>query len=208
MDQQELDTVVVTGTGSASSVPDTLVLDLLLSAHGQTVGEALSALTRASRAAHEALPGSTPRTHGLGVHPRHDHQGRQVGHTAYQSLQVRAGDPSAAGELLTRLGDAVGDALGVDGVRQEVAAPGPLHEQARERAFADARRRAGQYAALAGRELGEVVRVRDGVASGPGPMAAADARFAMESGPTVQPAAHEVTAVVEVTWLLEPRAQR
>ncbi|GAA5159000.1 SIMPL domain-containing protein [Ornithinimicrobium tianjinense] len=202
MEAREPDTVVVTGTGTTTAAPDTLVLDLQLSAHGQTVGEALAALTAASRAAHEALPGSTPRTHGLGVHPRHDHQGRQVGHTAYQSLQVRAGDPSAAGELLTRLGDAVGDALGVDGVRQEVASPGPLHEQARERAFADARRRAEQYAALAGRELGPVVRLRDGAPSGPGPMAAADARFAMASGPTVQPADHEVVAVVEVTWEL------
>ena len=70
------------------------------------VAEALAALTRASHAAHEALPGTLPRTHGLGVHPRHDHQGRQVGHTAYQALQLRVGDPSAAGELVQRLGEA------------------------------------------------------------------------------------------------------
>ncbi|WP_122260872.1 SIMPL domain-containing protein [Ornithinimicrobium cerasi] len=196
------DTVVVLGTGRASAAPDTLVLDLQLAAHGQTVAEALAALTRASHAAHEALPGTLPRTHGLGVHPRHDHQGRQVGHTAYQALQLRVGDPSAAGELVQRLGEAVGDALGVNGLRQEVAEPAGLLREARERAFEDARERAEQYAALAGRELGPVARVREAGTSVPGPQEAADARFAMASGPVVDPADQELVAVVEVTWRL------
>jgi hypothetical protein len=195
------DTVVVQGTGRASAAPDTLVLDLQLASHGQTVAEALAALTRSSRAASEALPGTRPRTSGLGVHPRHDHQGRQVGHTAYQSLQVRVGDPSAAGDLVQRLGEAVGDALGVNGLRQELADPSGLLREARRLAFEDARERAEEYAALAGRELGPVARVREGGAPGPSPMAA-DARFAVASGPVVDPTDHEVVAVVEVAWRL------
>ena len=71
-----------------------------------------------------------------------------------------------------------------------------------QRAFEDARERAEQYAALAGRELGPVARVREAGTSVPGPQEAADARFAMASGPVVDPADQELVAVVEVAWRL------
>lgn len=197
------DTVVVTGTGRASAAPDVLVLDLRLEGHGATVGEALSALSHASRAAHDALPDHRPRTHGLGVHPRHDRHGEPVGHTAYQSLQVRTDDPEAAGALVQSLGEAVGDALGVEGLRHEVADPSGLQRRARERAFGDAVERAEQYAELAGRVLLGVRWVREPGTGGPRPLAD-HARMAMAAGPAVDPAEHEVTAVLEVAWHLQP----
>ncbi|MDO5738948.1 MAG: SIMPL domain-containing protein [Ornithinimicrobium sp.] len=197
------DTVVVSGTGRASAAPDSLVLDLQLEGHGSTVSEALAALTMASRACVEALPGHAVRTHGLGVHPRHDHQGQQVGHTAYQQVQVRTADPAGAGDLIQRLSDAVGNGLGVNGLRPEVADTAELSRQARDRAFTDARGRAEQYAALAGRALGGVLQVREGGVDGaPRPYGREDARMAMASGPVVDAADHEVVATVEVTWSL------
>lgn len=203
MRSPDADTVVVTGTGRASAAPDVLVLDLRIEGHGATVGEALSALSRASRACHDALPDQRLRTHGLGVHPRHDRQGERAGHTAYQSLQVRTGEPDAAGALVQRLGEAVGDALGVEGLRQEVADPSDLKRQARERAFGDAVERAEQYAELAGRVLLGVLSVREPGAGGPRPAGDQMMRAAMAAGPVVDPAEHEVTAEVEVTWQLE-----
>ena len=197
------DNVVVLGTGRAAAAPDTLVLDLQLEAHGATVAEALTALTEASRSCHEALPGLSVRTHGLGLHARHDHQGRQVGHTAYQQLQVRADDPGSAGDLVQRLSGAVGNALGVNGLRPELSRTADLETQARERAFEDARSRAEQYAALVGRVLGTVREVREGQPAGPRPMMAADARVSMAAGPVVDSADHEVRVTVEVTWALE-----
>ena len=193
-------TVTVTGTGRAGGRPDTLVLDLRLQAHGTTVGEALTALTRASHACHDALPGLSVRTSGLGVHPRHE-QGHQRGHTAHQSLQVRTGDPSSAGELVQRLVDVVGDALGVDGLRHELADTSGLHRRAREQAFADAAVRAEQYAALAGRHLGAVSRVRE-PGSGTGPVPVGAVRTAMAAGPVVEAEDLEVVAVVGVVWEL------
>lgn len=197
------DTVVVTGTGRASAAPDVLVLDLRLEGHGRTVGEALTALTRASRSCHDALPGESVRTHGLGVHPRHDRQGNQAGHTAYQSLQVRTGDPARAGELVQRLGEAVGDALGVEGLRHEVSDTASLQRLARERAFGDAVERAEQYAELAGRVLLGVRSVREPTVGGPRPAGDQMMRASMAAGPVVDPGEHEVGAVVEVTWQLE-----
>ncbi|GGK66413.1 SIMPL domain-containing protein [Ornithinimicrobium pekingense] len=195
-------TVVVIGTGRAGAVPDTLVLDLQLEGHGASVAEAIEALTGASQASHDALPGVDLRTSGLGVHPRHDHQGTQVGHTAYQSLQLRAPDPSAAGNLVRRLGEVVGDALGVTGLRAELADTAELDRRAREAAFDDARGRAEQYAALAGRAVVGVLHVRELVDGPVQPFPRAEARMAAAGGPVVGPADHEVTATVEVTWQL------
>lgn len=202
MDVPDDDSITVTGTGRAGGPPDTLLLDLRLQAHGTTVGEALTALTRASHACHDALPGLSVRTHGLGVHPRHE-QGHQRGHTAYQSLQVRTPDPSGAGELVQRLVDVVGDALGVDGLRHEPADANGLARRAREQAFADAAVRAEQYATLAGRRLGAVRRVREPGVSGPSPMPAGTAQAAMVAGgPQVHAEDPEIVAVVEVVWEL------
>lgn len=197
------DTVIVIGTGRAAAVPDGLVLDLQLEGHGSSVAQALDALTADSRAAHGALPDHDVRTHGLGVHPRHDHQGRQVGHTAYQSLQVRTDDPEQVGALVQRLGEAVGDGLAVHGLRTEVADSTEPARLARERAFADARQRAEEYAAHAGRDLGPVLWVREVTLGGPRPMEdMAEARMAMAAGPVTRPGDHELAAQVEVGWSL------
>lgn len=198
------DTVVVVGTGRAGAAPDTLVLDLRLEGHGSTVAAALEALTRASRACHDALPEVSLRTHGLGVHPRHDHSGtgRVVGHTAYQSLQVRTADPSGVGDLVSRLSQVVGDALGVDGLRAELSGTTELERRARELAFADARARAEQYAALADRAVVGVLKVREIVDGPPRPYPGAEVRMAMADGPVVDAADHAVTVTVEVTWRL------
>ena len=203
MDPQ--DTVVVTGTGRASAPPDAIVVDLQLEGHGPTVGQALSALTAATRACQEALPGRRVTTHGLGLHPRHDHQGRQVGHTAYQSLQVRTDDPQQVGVLVGELAEAVGTGLGVNGLRPEISDPTEPARTARARAVEDARAKAEHYAQLAERALGPVLWVREGGGKPIRPREGADARMAMASaGPAVDPADQEVLAVVEIGWALRP----
>lgn len=198
------DTVTVVGTGRAGAAPDTVVLDLQLEGRGATVAEALQALSAASAACHDALPDTHLRTSDLGVHARHDHTGSGgiVGYTATQSLTLRNPDPTAAGDLVRRLSEVVGDALGVNGLRAELSDTTELERRARELAFEEARARAEQYAALAGRAVTGVLRVRE-TGDGPvSPFPRADVRLAMASGPVVRAADHEVTATVEVTWEL------
>ena len=195
------DTVVVTGTGRAGAAPDTLVVDLQLEGHGPTVAEALEALTTAVRACQDALPGQRLRTQGLGLHPRHDTSGRQVGHTAYQSVQVRTAEPTQVGGLVARVAEAVGSGLGVGGLRPELSDPTELGWRAREAAVDDARTRAEHYAQLTGRSLGPVLWVREPGAPPVHPFPVAEAR-ALASGPAVDPADTEVVTVVEVGWAL------
>ena len=201
------DTVVVAGTGRASTAPDSLVLDLQLEGHGASVPEALTALTLATAAAGEALPSHELKTHRLGLRPRHDHQGRQSGHTAYQSLQVRTTDPTGAGELVHRLAEATGSALGVNGLRPEISDTSDLERQARELAVADARARAEQLAELGGRVLGPMLWVREDAGGPVRPQGVPEARMALAAGgPAVDPADQEILVTVEIGWALRPDA--
>src|SRR6478609_7521834 len=102
------------------------------------------------------------RTTGMGVSTRWDRDGHGVvGYTAFQSLRLLVRDRDRVGELIKALARAAGDAFGLDGVTLEVADPAPLLERARTAAFDDARAKAEQYAALAGRPLGPVLRVTE-----------------------------------------------
>lgn len=196
------DTIVVTGTGRAGAPPDTLVLLLQLETSGPNVAEALAGLSAASQACHEALPEHRVTTHGLGVHAAHDHQGRRTGHTAIQQLHVRTQDAAGAGQLVQRLSEVVGDALGVNGLNPELSDTSAVASAARERAYADALARAEDYARLAGVRVGEVLWVREHGLPGPRPLGGPERAMAMSSGPVVEPAEHEVVASVEVAWQL------
>ncbi|WP_151524601.1 SIMPL domain-containing protein [Serinicoccus kebangsaanensis] len=196
------DRIVVTGTGRAGATPDSVVLDLYLEGHGSTVAQALQALTAASQACTDALPDHRVRTHGLTLHPRHDHHGAPRGHTAAQSLRVVAPDPGRAGELVAVLAEAVGDALTVQSLRPEVSDVTALEVRAREAALLDARRRAEEYAALVDRAVGRAVTIEE-LPEHAGPVPGDAAAMSMEAtGPPVDAADHEVRVLVRVVWAL------
>lgn len=201
------DHVEVIGTGSVGAVPDVVVLDVRVRAEAADVGAALGRAADGTAAvlaasADRGVAERDRRTTGMGVSTRWDREGTTVvGYTAFQSLRLRVRDRAAVGELLPALAAAAGDAFGLDGVSLEVAEPAPLHERARAAAFADARGRAEQYAALAGRELGPVLRVTE-APGGPAPvprMRAAVAADAMASMP-VEAGEARVSASVSVRF--------
>lgn len=205
------DTLEVTGSGQATGSPDLVVLDLRLQAERGSVAEALAAVAEATRAVLDStaqhrtdgVPG--PRTQGLNLHTRHDREGHQVvGYTASQQLRLTLPGTDLAGEVVTAVSQAAGDALGIDGVSLTVADPAELQVRAREAAFEDARERAEQYAALAGRALGLVRGVRDVPGGGPSPMPrmARAAAFSADAAMPIEGGEHSVSATVTVIWEL------
>lgn len=210
MSTLQKNTVEVTGIGQASGSPDRVVLDLSIRVERPTVAAALGALQRAMSAV-LAVAGESdrsaaaPRTQGMSVYPQHDSQGQRViGYGAAQQLRLTFAGTDVAGESITALSAAAGDALGIDSVSLTVSDPAPLLDRARESAFNDAQHRATQFARLAGRSLGAVLAVRDAPAqAGPEPrmfrMAQADAAA---GGMPVAPGEHTVTASVTVRWEL------
>ena len=198
------DHVEVTGTGSASAVPDVVVLDARASCDAPDVAGALAKaserVSAALAAASEAGVAAADRqTTGMGVNSRWDHEGRGViGYSAFQSLRLLVRDRDGVGDLISVLAQAAGDAFGLDGVRLDVAEKAPLVEQARAAAFTDAVRTATQYAHLAGRPLGQAVKVIEG-GTGPGPAPKMRAMAAMDSGGGMPVEAGEHTVTVTVT---------
>ncbi len=195
----------VTGFGTASAPSDVVLLDLRVQCDAPDVSSALQDASARMAGVQEAVRthGVAPadvRTTGSGVHQRWA-EGRPdvVGYTAFQSLQVRVRDVRAVGAVVGSVASAAGNSLGIDGITLAIGDPEPVARAARDAAFADARGKAEQYAALAGRALGRVVRLSDVpvVVAGPMPRmmrAGAPAELAVEPGEQA------VTAQVTVRW--------
>lgn len=207
--------VAVTGTGRASAAPDQALVrlraDVLRASAGEAVSAAQQCVDRVRAAAHAIDPAlaveSTTLTlqadetwssdRATGRNTRH-RNGMRVGH----GLLVRVDDAATLGVVLTAVLAAGADDLALDGVEHSVADPSGLREQARSRAWDDARARAAQHAEAAGAALGGVLEVvEDGSgAGGPRPLMAA--RFAAAAEVAVEPGAAEVLVHVHVTWAL------
>ena len=149
-------TVTVTGHGSATAVPDTAVVRVAAVHRAAGMAEALSGAESARAAvvaaaadgsADDLVVSSTD----LSVWPAHDNEGRRAGFEARHALTITGGDLDAAGALLGRLAEEVGDRLQVESVSLSVGDPTAALGEAREAAFAEARARAEHLAGARGR---------------------------------------------------------
>lgn len=197
--------VEVTGSGTVTAVPDVVRLDVAVRCGAPDVSTALGdagarAAGLAEAARDHGVAQADLQTREAGVHPRHDREHAAVlGYTAHQSVRVTVRDPSTVGALVDAFAGVAGDALVVEGVALQVADLAPLLVAARAAAFADARAKAEQFAALAGRALGRVVWVSD-VTPGAGPQPRYELMAAKAGGLPVELGENAVTATVAVGW--------
>ncbi|MDV3222282.1 SIMPL domain-containing protein [Intrasporangium sp.] len=201
-------TVTVIGTGRAAVTPDVVRLDLRV---GHDAADVASALSGASKGI--AAVGTVVRSQGIAdadirtldatVTQRYDNTGTAVGFTAQQRLGVTVRRLEAVGSVLESAAAEVGNALLVDQVRLDVADRSEGLARARDAAYAEARTKAEQYAALSGSELGEVLGVTEAGAT-PLPAARAMGLAAREMAASmpVEGGDLEITASVTVTWEL------
>ncbi|MDQ2755686.1 MAG: SIMPL domain-containing protein [Actinomycetota bacterium] len=203
--------VEVVGTGRASATPDVVRLQLSLHTDAADVAAALrstgalvAAIGEAAR--EQGVPATDIASTGAGVHPRHDRDGqRVVGYQAFHQLAIVVRDPARVGDLVEQVAARAGNALSVDAISLDLADTAALEVAARDAAFADARAKAGQYAALAGATLGGVLTVSE-VGAGPAyPVAAGRAMaFRADSAMPVEAGSHTLTASVAVSFALDP----
>lgn len=201
-------TVTVIGTGRAAVTPDVVRLDLRV---GHDASDVASALSGASKGI--AAVGSVVRAQGIAdvdirtldatVTQRYDNTGTAVGFTAQQRLGVTVRRLEAVGGVLEAAAAEVGNALLVDQVRLDVADRSDGLGRARDAAYAEARAKAEQYAALSGSELGEVLGVTE---AGATPLRAARgmalAAREMAASMPMEGGDLELTASVTVSWEL------
>jgi uncharacterized protein YggE len=200
--------VQVDGVGTAAGSPDvlrvTIGVETTAGAVAEAVQEASAAAGRVLEAVHaEGVSSDDVRTANVSVYPTYGDDGQEIiGYTARHDLEVTLRDLSRAGTAIGNLVDAGGDAARLQGVGFALEDDAALQETARAEAFAAAREKAGQYAELTGRELGEVVEIREQVTpAGPVPYAMGDAAGSVESVP-IQPGTSTVVVTVQVRWSL------
>lgn len=203
-------TVTVIGQGTAQVSPDVVRLDLRVGHDAPDVAAALSGAsagiaTVARVVRDKGVEDKDIRTLDAGVHQRYDNTGTAVGFTAQQRLGVTVRRLEAVGEILEAAAAEVGNALLVDQVRLDVADPSAGLAEARDAAFADAKAKAQQYAALSASELGAVLGVAEaGATPIGGGRREKMAMMAMDSagGMPVEGGELERHATVTVTWQL------
>lgn len=201
-------TVTTTGVGSVRAVPDSAVVQVELVFEARGVAEALAGVDSAVRLAGEVARRHTDAakiaSRQLNVWPRHDPEGRRtLGYEAHHGLAVGCSDIDAAGRLLAELAAEVGDRLRVEGISLEISEPGPLEDEAREAAYADARRKAEHLASFGDHTVGRLVAVVEGRSGGVRPMAAGYAMEASFSKAEIEPGESTLQATVTATWELD-----
>jgi len=163
-------TIVMTGTGKATPVPDQMTFRVSVHA---TESDVSSALGRTSSVATQILhamreEGVNPtavKTTGLSVKPLYDYSGTGPavisGYAANEGLSVAVKDLQTAGDVLGAAADAGGNAIRISGIKLGVSDPDAVLAQARKDAVDEAKSKAQEYADATGETLGTVMSIRE-----------------------------------------------
>lgn len=204
-------TVTVTGTGEAQGAPD----EAQINAGVQSVADTVVAASRDNEAkvrrimqalAEQGIEEKDIGTTNYNIWPQQDFENGRPTVTGYQvsnAVVVTIKDIAKVGDVLAAVTNA--GANTVHGIHFGVSDTDALENQARERAMADARRRAESLAGLAGVELGEVVTLSTSTGPNYRPMMESAAmRMSTDAAPTptIAPGQQSVSVHIQVTYTI------
>jgi uncharacterized protein YggE len=201
--------ITTVGEGQAAGTPDTLRLHVAVHHTAASVSDALagcaSRLEAAVAVANQFTEPHRIGSTGLHVDREHDEQGRAgTGWVAHHALRIEVPDVAASGDLVTALAEGVGEALRIGHVEMYLADPGDLAVQARAAAFDDARAKAEELAALAGRRVTDVVAVAEGAGARPYVAGEVAPAAMSRAGTSFEPGSATVSAALTVVWSTAP----
>lgn len=171
--------ITVGGRADVAGTPDTLRLDLSVVATAPTVTEALASANRSAGAVQQSLLSSGVKkkdlqTSGLNIQPNYDYPNggtpRLTGYQVSESLSAKLRNLGRAGDAIGRAVNVGGNAVRVNGISLDLEDSGAMVSIARDKAFANAKDKAEQYAKAAGRGLGEVLSITEDIST-PSPIA-------------------------------------
>jgi uncharacterized protein YggE len=209
--QEPAPSITVTGTASASGVPDTAEVTAGVVTQAPTAAQALAQNSATMDVVLRAVSGlgiasRDVRTSGVNVMPQRaqPQPGRPiapdiVGYEVHNQIHVKVRDLKLVGRLLDVLVAQGANMLG--GMALSIADPAPLLTEARARAIADARRKAEAYAMAAGARVGKVIFIRDATAGPPRPMMGRV--LAAQAAVPIAPGEQELEVNVSVTYGIE-----
>jgi uncharacterized protein YggE len=205
-------TITVTGTGIVNGTPDTLTLEMGVSATAATAVAALdqsstelSALEKAFTSA--GVASSDMQTSGLNLQPNYNSRGTVItSYTAADDLTITLSNLSAAGTVIDAAAHAVGNDVRIEGLSFSISKTAPLLARARAMAVRAAATSARQLATAAGTTLGPIVSLTDEseqLPSPSGPSGYAAEPVAAKSVPVpLQSGSEPVTVEVQVVYQL------
>lgn len=156
--------IVVDGQGEVSGTPDVLRLTIGARGVGADVSAALNnvnaSIARIQRQlVKDGAKAADIQTSEVSIYPMSTKQGRRYEVT--ETLTAKLRDLPKAGAAISHAVDAGGSGVTLQGVSFELEDNVALLDKARDKAFADARQKAEQFARLAGGTLGKVQLVSE-----------------------------------------------
>lgn len=162
--------VVVDGSGDANGAPDVLRLTMGIVATGNDVSSALNqanakiALLHAALLRHHAQAADV-QTSDVSIYPVQIKKLRR--YQVSETLTAKLRDLRDAGRTISDAVTAGGNGVTLNGVSFSLEDNAALLDNARDKAYADAKRKADRYARLSGLSLGAVKLVAETVQSPP-----------------------------------------
>jgi uncharacterized protein len=158
-------TITVTAAGQASGAPDTLTIQMGITASGATAAGTLDQAnsemnTLDSTFLHYVKAGDL-QTSNLDLNTTYNSSGQVNGYQADEELTITMHDFPLAGQLIDSASHAVGDFGHIDGINFSISNTSDLMAQARAQAMQNAHLEASQIAAGAGVSLGPIKSVTD-----------------------------------------------
>jgi len=205
--------ITVAGRANVAGTPDTLRLDLAVVASAPSVSAALAKANSYAAAVQKSLlAGGVAKkdlqTSGLNITPDYSYPrtGKPIlkGYQVTESVIAKLRDLVRAGEAIGKAVGAGGSAARVNGISLDLEETGVLVSRARDKAFADAKAKAEQYAKAAGRSLGDVVSITETVAT-PSPTSMGypqDAALSFKESVPIQPGSQNVGVTATVVFAL------
>lgn len=202
--------VLVTGRGEVSAVADTVAVAIGVSVKRPTAPAAIADAAAAATALVDALQtagvaDADIRTANFSINQEFTYppEGGPLpdGYRVTNSVVATVRSVDTAGAVIDAATAAGGADVVVQGVTFGLADDTAATVAARDAAFADARSKAEQYAALSGRELGPVVSITEtsGAPTGP-PVRMLAAKAMGDVSTPIRPGDVETTVTVDVRW--------
>lgn len=202
--------ITVTGRGSAHREADVLTLAIGIEARRASVKEAYSAGADAASAVlgvlrQRGVDGADAASSGLNVQAEtswREGAGNLVtGYLVSSTVTVRLVYRSGAEDIIAAVVSTGGDDVRLHSLEPAVSDPASGAAQARALAWADALAKAGHYAALAGRSLGQAQHIGEGEPSSGGTVPLM-ARTSGVAALPLQPGQSAIEATITVQWEL------
>jgi uncharacterized protein YggE len=208
------DSVTVQGVGSLDGTPDVTILSLQVSVTRPSSGEAMSAANAVvskvlASLRHHGVAEADIQSTGLTLYATYDYHENgpptRSGYQSGQSISAKLRTAKTRGATISAAAGVSPDDVSISGLSYDLEHDAALLTGAQKQAFDAARKKARQYADLAGRSLGRVMTIREVTTpddSVPYPQAGGLPAAAPASDVPLASGSQSVSVSVTVTWAL------